>query len=171
MKEIELTRRYVCIVDDIDQDLANQNWIAWVHDNRPGLVYAYRSTRRPNRKTIQMHRIILSRMLNREISSKEHCDHIDGDGLNNTRSNLRLDVGNGNHYNISKRNKNVTSKYKGVYFYNPGKCWRSAIRCDGIRHYLGQFESETDAAKAYDKKAKELHKEFARLNFPEDRSP
>ena len=171
MQEIELTRGYICIIDDIDQDLANQNWIAWTHDNRPGLVYAYGYTPRPNRKTIQMHRIILSRMLNRELSPNEHCDHIDGNGLNNTRANLRLSVKHGNHKNASKKDTSKTSSYKGVFRYKAGKCWRASIQNDKDRYHLGNFENEIDAAKAYDEAAKQLHGKFAKLNFPEDHTP
>jgi len=169
MQEIELTRGYICIIDDIDQDLANQNWIAWTHDNRPGLVYAYGYTPRPNRKTIQMHRIILSRMLNRELSPKEHCDHIDGNGLNNTRANLRLSVKHGNHKNASKKDKTTSSLYKGVHWYKAMNVWRAKIQCDNTSHHLGNFENEIDAAKAYDKAAKQLHGKFAKLNFPDEK--
>jgi hypothetical protein len=169
MQEIELTRGYICIIDDIDQDLTNQNWIAWVHDNRPGLVYAYGYTPRPNRKTIQMHRIILSRMLNRELSPKEHCDHIDGNGLNNTRANLRLSVKHGNHKNASKKDKTTSSLYKGVHWYKAMNVWRAKIQCDNTSHHLGNFENEIDAAKAYDKAAKQLHGKFAKLNFPDEK--
>lgn len=171
MKEIGLTRGYVCIVDDVDQDLANRNWIAWVHDNRPGLVYAYGYTPRPNRKTIQMHRVILSRMLNRELSPTEHCDHIDGNGLNNTRSNLRLSVKHGNHKNASKKDKTTSSSYKGVHWYKAMNVWRAKIQCNNTSYHLGNFENEIDAAKAYDEAAKRLHGKFAKLNFPEDQSP
>ena len=171
MKEIELTRGYVCIVDDVDQDLADRNWVAWVHDNRPGLVYAYTYTPRPNRKTIQMHRIILGRMLDRELSPNEHCDHIDGNGLNNSRSNLRLSIKHGNHKNTFKKNVNATSGYKGVYRYKQTWQWCASITCDHKRYHLGYFKDEKDAARAYDQKAKELFGKFAKLNFPEDQTP
>lgn len=169
MQEIELTRGYICIIDDIDQDLTNQNWIAWVHDNRPGLVYAYGYTPRPNRKTFQMHRVILSRMLNRELSPNEHCDHIDGNGLNNTRANLRLSVKHGNHKNASKKDKTTSSLYKGVHWYKAMNIWRAKIQCDNTSHHLGNFENEVDAAKAYDEAAKQLHGKFAKLNFPDEK--
>jgi hypothetical protein len=107
-------------------------------------------------------------MLNRKLSVNEHCDHIDGNGLNNQRSNLRLSIRHGNHKNASKKNVLSTSLYKGVYFYKAGHTWRAEIQCDHERHFLGDFEIEEDAAHAYDKKAKELFGEFARLNFPEE---
>jgi len=168
MLEIKLTRGYACIIDDIDRDLANQNWIAWTHKNRPGLIYAYGYTPRPNRKTMQMHRIILSRMLDRELLSTEHCDHIDGNGLNNIRSNLRLSVRHGNHKNASKKDRSTSSTYKGVHWYAPMNMWRAKIQCDNVSYHLGQFITEEDAARAYDAKAKELFGEFAHLNFPDD---
>jgi hypothetical protein len=59
-----------------------------------------------------------------------------------------------------------TSKYKGVSWYSRGKKWVAVVQFNKKRHHLGYFTDEIAAAKAYDKKAKVLHGEFACLNFP-----
>ena len=61
----------------------------------------------------------------------------------------------------------IISKYKGVYWHKKDKRWQAQIGENKKRTYIGSYTNEMDAARAYDKKAKELHGEFARLNFPE----
>lgn len=170
MIEIPLTKGFTCIVDDIDEDLALEKWQTWSRADHPGLFYAQISTYTPNRTrtSISMHRIILSRILNRPLLSSEHCDHIDGNGLNNTRSNIRLSANYENNRNRHRRNSKHSSQYDGVYWYPQTNKWRAAIRCNGKHYHLGYFKDEISAVKARDKKAKELYGEFANLNFPED---
>ena len=95
-------------------------------------------------------------------------DHIDGDGLNNTRSNLRLATPQQNTWN-SRRPCHSKSPYKGITREKSTGQWRAQIH-DGKRVLiLGWFESPEDAARAYDAKAVELRGEFAYLNFPDER--
>ena len=93
-------------------------------------------------------------------------DHINHNTLDNRRKNLRLCTWAQNNQNRrpSKR-KNKLSKYKGVSFYKKSKLYRALIWCNKKQYFLGYFKDETDAAKAYDKKARELFGEFAYLNF------
>ena len=79
--------------------------------------------------------------------------------------NLRLCTQAQNIYNALPR-LNCTSKYKGVYRNKKTNRYHAAIQHKGKKFYLGSFKNEIDAAKAYDKKAKELFGEFAYLNFP-----
>jgi len=95
-------------------------------------------------------------------------DHIDRDGLNNRKSNLRLCTNAENIRNAGKRGKGF-SKYKGVSRHTRGKKWTAVIQLNKKTYFLGYFENEIDAARAYDKKAKELHGQFACLNFPPEK--
>lgn len=93
-------------------------------------------------------------------------DHIDKNRCNNLRENLRICTGSQNHANKGKsmnKYRKLTSKYKGVG--KKGNKWRARIKINGKEIHLGEFNTEDEAAKAYDAKAKELFKEFANLNF------
>ncbi len=92
-------------------------------------------------------------------------DHIDHNGLNNSRANLRAATRSQNRCNRKKK-KGCTSKYMGVSFFKKTGQWIAAIMFEGKRIYLGLFDNEIDAARAYDVAAKLYHKEFASLNFP-----
>jgi transposase InsO family protein len=95
-------------------------------------------------------------------------DHHDLDGLNNRRWNLRVATRSQNGGNTIKRRceGGTSSRYKGVDLLQ-GRYWRAQVVKDRQRHHLGLFGSEEEAALAYDAAARELHGEFARLNFPE----
>ena len=92
-------------------------------------------------------------------------DHIDREPQNNHPDNLRACTRAGNAQNRSP-SKDSTSRYLGVHMAKIGKPWRAAIRQDGKQKAIGVFDSEIDAAKAYDAKARELFGEFANPNFP-----
>jgi hypothetical protein len=94
-------------------------------------------------------------------------DHINHNGLDNRIANLRTATPQQNSYNRIHFRKNPSSKYKGVSFKKKEKKWTAQIRYDGKSKFIGTFDSEIEAAKAYDKAAKLYHKEFAALNFPD----
>jgi hypothetical protein len=94
-------------------------------------------------------------------------DHRDRNGLNNTKQNLRLATRSQNNCNTMHRRG--SSKYRGVSREKETGKWKCKICFNGICIYLGLFEAEEDAARAYDKAAKELHGEFASLNFPAEK--
>ena len=95
-------------------------------------------------------------------------DHINNDKKNNELSNLRLAT---RSQNLGARSKlrNNTSGFKGVrYAYKTKKNkkkWRAEISCNNVYYNLGHFSTKEEAARAYDKKAKELFGEFANINF------
>ena len=91
-------------------------------------------------------------------------DHIDRNKLNNHISNLRWCSKRQNNQNRSKR-KNTTSVYKGICFDKKANKWRARIKHNGQRINLGYYTDESDAGRAYDRKASELFREFAVLNF------
>ena len=91
-------------------------------------------------------------------------DHKDRHSLNNHLSNLRWCTRKENNQNMSKH-KNGTSIYKGVSFHKKANKWHAKIQHDGQQIHLGLFTDEADAGRAYDRKASELFREFAHLNF------
>lgn len=104
--------------------------------------------------------------LHRFINNTEQgylTDHINGDGLDNRKSNLRncSKITNGQN---SRKRKNTSSKLKGVSLNKNSGLYESYITKNKKRISLGYFRNEIEAAKAYDKKATELFGEFARLN-------
>lgn len=110
-------------------------------------------------KKVYMHQLILPNKYGFEV------DHIDGNGLNNTRSNLRYATKAQNAQNRSVTG-NGASKYKGVS--KSGYRWRATIRVNGEFKHIGVFDTQIKAAKAYDSQAKKYFGEFANLNFKEN---
>lgn len=110
-------------------------------------------------KNIYMHQLIMPRVKGMVI------DHINRNKLDNRRCNLRLVSRSQNCLNVSRK-KGVSSKYTGVR--KVRKKWQARITVNGKETYLGTFETDYLAAKAYDKKCLEIRGRFAVLNFPEN---
>lgn len=160
-KSIPLTQGKYAIVD-----ADNYEWLMqWKWSYRDG--YAKRSVHIPmaaglrKQVPITMHGVILP-PCNGLVP-----DHINGNGLDNRRENLRLATQQQNMWN-RKPVKNSSSKYKGVSWRKSTGYWIANIKLDGKQKHLGCFWSEEDAARAYNKAAKEMHGEFAKLNDVED---
>lgn len=159
MKKIPLTQGRFTLVDDADYEQLNkQRWYAYQDRNT---WYARSNSLPVNDKkfSVLMHRVILGL----QHGDKRQCDHIDGDGLNNQQSNLRICNHKQNQHN---RRQLVTgrSKYKGVAWNGQSGRWAAQIRCHPDHIYIGLFDTEEAAAEAYNEKAKELHGEYAYLN-------
>lgn len=153
-KEIKLTKGYITIVDD--EDFERVSKFKWQVSVTKTNNYARRTVGSgKNKKTIRLHNYVL------EI--QDTVDHINGDGLDNRKENLRVCRREENAKN-RKLNCNNISGYKGVRL-EYGK-WRAQIKVNGKRVHLGMFAEKMDAAKAYDEAALKYHGEFARLNFP-----
>lgn len=156
MKEIQLTQGRVALVDDEDYEYLSQ-WKWYAKNGRGDLFYAYRAIYNKGVQTlIKMHRLIM------EAPSDMEVDHIDRNGLNNQKHNLRICTHHQNQYNKGAH-EGGTSKYNGVCYM---KGWYVAqISISGKRKFIGRFSSEIDAAIAYDKMARKIYGEFAYLNF------
>lgn len=157
MKIIKLTQMKFALVDDEDFALVNkQKWFAWKSGTH---WYARANLPRNNgrRSALLMHRLILG-----VREPKIECDHINGDGLNNQKYNLRLCDKSGNGCNRGA-NKNNTSGFKGVVWDNSANKWRARIGLHRKVKHLGLFDTPEEAHAAYCKAAHELHGEFARV--------
>ena len=94
-------------------------------------------------------------------------DHINHNGLDNRKANLRKATLSQNLCNRKKRNTITRSKYKGLEWDKIQKKWKARIQINNKKIYLGSFPNETHVAKAYDNAAKKYHQKFANLNFSE----
>lgn len=157
---VPLTRGHFAVIDRADTPLVESHcWSVSVRRNR---CYAYRDERRGGRRqTIYMHQIIMG------VEHGELPDHIDGDGLNNRRANLRPTVSGQNNANQRLRSDN-TSGFKGVAWDKNRQSWVAQISQNGVHRGIGRFATAEEAAKAYDDSARELFGAFARLNFPRE---
>ena len=156
-KRIALTQGRFAIVNDADFEWLNQ-W-KWHCAKGKWTAYAVRGVRGT---TILMHRIIMETPLGMQT------DHINSNGLDNRRCNLRICTPAQNQHNYRKPKHGHSSRYKGVtYCKGRRKPWQAQINIDGKRTWLGRYASERDAAQAYDVAARLHYREFARLNFAE----
>jgi len=106
-----------------------------------------------------MHRVII------DVPDNLFVDHINHNGLDNRKANLRPATPADNARYARYPKINTSSKYRGVWYNKQIKKWRAAILVNCKRKHLGYFKNEIDAAKAYDKAAKLYYKDFAILNF------
>jgi len=93
------------------------------------------------------------------------CDHINRNGLDNRKANLRPATVSQNLCNRTKRKTKSRSKYKGLEWDKIQRKYKARIQLNNRKIYLGSFNSEIDAAKAYDKAARKYHGDFATPNF------
>lgn len=154
MKKIPLTKgRFTVVDDDVFAILNQYTWQCSFHGYATRLDYE-------TQKHIKMHRQIMN------PPSGMMVDHINGDKLDNRRSNLRVCTAAENSRN-QRVHSNNTSGFKGVHWDGSHKKWRALIKFEGKKFYAGRFSDVIDAARAYDAKARELFGQFARLNFPD----
>ena len=156
---IETVSGYKVEIDDEDFDLVKG--MRWCVNKSPYTFYAVareRTQKGAKRKYVLMHRVIMG------AKTGEDVDHQDGNGLNNTRRNLRVCSRSQNQANRQKRLLNKTSHFKGVFWNKRHKTWYATCYCLGKQYWLGSFDNEIDAANAYNKKTFELFGEYALLN-------
>lgn len=140
-KEIMLTMGKIALVDDEDyEELNKYKWHANKHRNT---YYAIRKSVDKEsglRKGIKMHRFIMN------PPEKMQIDHINGDGLDNRKENLRVVT---NRENAQNLHIEKTSRYPGVYWCNKSKRWMSQIKYNNKTYHLGSFKSEELARSTY----------------------
>lgn len=151
---ISLSQGLYALVDGEDYPfLVKYKWYAHKIDKN---VYAKRYGK--GNKKIAMHRDIMKPLPNFQV------DHINGGGLDNRKQNLRIATSAQNKHN-QKIRKTGSSQYKGVCWDKDQNKWRASIRHNKKSIYLGLFNTQIKAAKAYDQKARELFGEFAHTNI------
>lgn len=148
---VPLTMGDVTLIDEQDVELVSQyNWYS-----QTGKRTRYAANKNKERLLL-LHRLILG--------DCEAIDHINGDGLDNRRSNLRVCSLTENNRNTRKR-ENTRSQYKGVVFDNSASNkWKARVYKDGKQIVLGRFSTEEEAAVAYNKAAVIHYGEFANIN-------
>ena len=161
MKQIGLTQGKYALVDDADFEWLNQ-WKWFAVRQRNGNWYAVRNSTWKNVKgrTIYMHR----KILRLTVEDYHETDHKDHNGLNNQRENLRIATRMQNQYN-QKPQIGKSSQYKGVRWHKRDRKWRAEIKLNKKTRWIGAYNSEIEAARSYDRVAKELFGEFAYTNF------
>jgi len=156
VKRIPVTGGLYAYVDAADyEELSKYKWHLY------GGRYA---ARHEGKKTILMHRQIMNPPKGKVV------DHISGNGMDNTRLNLRNCLPRDNHRNKAKM-VGGHSPFKGVQYHKPTRKWFSRIWYEGRSRSLGYFAGEIEAARAYDRAAVLCFGEFARLNFPDEWPP
>lgn len=158
-RKIPLTQGKFAIVDAEDYERINR--YKWYAQRRVQTYFAARTASCHNGKrgaTLLMHREILRAAKDVEVN------HRNGEGLDNRKANLRICTHAQGNF-AQRKQENTTSIFKGVSWYRAGSKWEADITHKRKQFHLGYFDDEREAARAYDRKAKELFGEFARLNF------
>lgn len=152
VKRIPLSGGHYALVDAADYEwLSRYNW-------RLHTGYAMRQEKG---RRLYMHREIM------RPPEGTLIDHANCDKLDNRRGNLRMCTRRENMRNKGKHMKSA-SRFKGVGYSKARRKWYALLRVEGVRFWMGYFEDEAEAARAYDRKAVEIFGEFANLNFPEE---
>jgi len=159
MKLIPLTRNLQCLVDDETYRWAHEyKWYAQVTRSKTGFVAA----RRLRSKIVFLHREIMQPPVGLQV------DHINGDGLDNRRQNLRVVTDRQNKQGFRRFRKGKwMSRYRGVSQTPKGR-WQARLCLNGKLVYLGTYSDEEAAARARDAGAIQHYGEYAALNFPKN---
>jgi len=155
MKKIPVTGGLLALVDD--EDYPTLSLLKWHKQPGANTWYAATNVLQGDGK---YSKVLMHRMINKTPAGFD-TDHRDGNGLNNTRLNLRTATRTQNQRNRSP-NRRSTSRHKGVYWLKDRSRWHASITINGRLHHLGNFVNEVDAAKAYAERAAKEYGEFHR---------
>lgn len=156
--KIPLTQGKNALIDPEDfKKVKPYKWYALFNRR---MWYAKATAKNPKGKksAVAMHRLVMGL----DFGDPAQVDHRNGDGLDNRKANLRLAMQGQNIKNQKKRSGTTSSKFKGVY--KRDHFWKAQISVNGEKLYLGRFDSEEDAARAYNVAAVKHHGDFACLN-------
>lgn len=160
VKQIPLSRGQFALVDDEDYGVLSQ--FTWYCE---GTRYAARDVKVAGRRFhLKMHRELLSV----PYGDKRKVDHVNRDGLDNRRENLRVATQIQNGQNMERRTyggRPRKAPYKGIWQRPAGGRWCAEIQIDGKKVRLGRYVDPRDAALAYDEAARKYFGPFARTNF------
>lgn len=154
---VPLTQNKEAIIDAEDVDkVLNYTWCAILNK---GCFYAATAVRNAEGKVVRilLHKLIL------KCEKPLEIDHADGNGLNNTKTNLRLVTRQQNMFNVRKPKHN-TSGYKGVSWCQSSQKWKATISVERKRHHLGFYNTKEQAYSAYCEASERLHGKFGRVD-------
>jgi hypothetical protein len=156
---VALTQGKFALVDEEDFELVSRfTWCFSAVKDRPDVGYAKTRDNETGRQ-FRLHQLVLG-------FPSHMIDHINRDRLDCRKKNLRAATGKQNQGN-REGSKNNTSGYRGVYWHVRDAVWRAQIMRNKKQIGLGTFQSAEDAARAYDRAAREHFGDFARVNFPQ----
>ncbi len=152
--ELPLSQGLVAIIDEQDYPILSQ--YRWCAAKCRHTFVACRGTWRDGRtKKVYLHRLIMNAPQNSLV------DHINGDGLDNRRCNLRICTKKENNRNRTRMQSLNTSGFRGAFWEHGCKKWRAQISVNNKNHHIGVFHSKHEAASAYQQAAKRLYGIFA----------
>ena len=159
-RKLRLAQPKYALIDERDYErFSKYQWTTKKDGKNFYIIRYYKDKHNGKNRMMRMHHEII------KPGEGMVIDHINKNGIDNRRENLRQATYAQNICNRNKISTPTTSRHKGVYFDRTAKKFRAQICINRRKKHLGYFLNETEAAKAYDKAAKKLHKEFASLNF------
>lgn len=149
------------LVDDEDYDFLSK--FTWCIIKCHNTFYAKTTI---NYKKIRMHGMILKHH-NIDIPLGQMIDHIDSNGLNNQKINLRVVSNSENQFNVGKRKNSTASKYKGVRYNKDKKKWYSCCTINRKYYFFGYTKTEMESVLNYNREIKKYQGDYGKINIIE----